>query len=118
MEYTGATHIHFKAEGNELSMGTHAEQYLHRIIQELIHNAFRHSSAWHIWVTLTWRDPMLIIEVEDDGTSVTHLPEFINKLQQKYNTLKMRAQTIGAGIKYLKGGKGLLAKVEYYVTSK
>jgi signal transduction histidine kinase len=113
MEYTGATHIHFQQQGSERPIGAQAEQYLHRIVQELVHNAFRHSSAWHIWVTFTWGEHALVVEVEDDGTAVTRLPEFINRLQAKYNTLKMRVQTMGATINYLKGKKGLLARVEY-----
>lgn len=113
MEYSGATHIHFQTTGSEQNINPQAEQYLHRIIQELIHNAFRHSSAWHIWVTLTWSENNLVIELEDDGTRVTRLSESINQLQGKYNTLKMRVQTIGATITYLKGQNGLLAKVHY-----
>lgn len=117
MEYAGASHIHFQTQGTELSINPQAERYLHRIIQELIHNAFRHSSAWHIWVTLTWNHYTLVIEVEDDGTSVTHLQEFISKLQGKYNTLKMRVQTIGATISYQKGKNGLLARVDYVIST-
>ena len=90
------------------------EAYLYRIIQELIHNALKHSSAWHIWVRLLWNNDQLIIEVEDDGTSIIKVPEFIVSLENKYTTIKMRSRLIGAKLRYLSGHRGLLARIEYH----
>lgn len=115
MEQPGTGHIHFETLGVPKSMESTVEIYLLRIVQELIHNAFKHSSAWHIWVRLNWKADKLIVEVEDDGSGFSKIPEFIQRLKKKNNTLKMRSQAIGADIKYLQGAKGLLARLELHV---
>ena len=56
-----------------------------------------------------------MIEVEDDGTGFSKVPEFIGLLNKKYNTLKMRSEAIGARIQFSQGKSGLLAKVEYSI---
>ena len=53
------------------------------------------------------------IEVEDDGTGFTKIPEFIDSLKKKYNTLRMRSDVIGARILFSPGKNGLSATVEY-----
>lgn len=111
MEYPGAGHIHFQNEGTPVPLKPQVEQYLFRIVQELIHNAFKHSSAWHIWVRLKWDAETLALEVEDDGSGFSKIPEYIERLKRKNNTLKLRSQIIGAGISYMQGEKGLLARV-------
>jgi signal transduction histidine kinase len=113
MEHPGAGHIHFSNEGDAVPISDHTEMYLFRIVQELIHNAFKHSSAWHIWVRVAWKPKTLLIEVEDDGSGFAKIPEFIERLKKKHNSLKMRTLAIGATIEFLQGKKGLLAKVEY-----
>jgi signal transduction histidine kinase len=112
MEHPGTGHIHFENEGNAVPLEPQVEHYLYRIVQELIHNAFKHSSAWHIWVRLKWTQNKITIEVEDDGTGFSKLPEFIHRLKIKNNTLKLRSSIIGANITYSQGQKGLLAKLE------
>jgi signal transduction histidine kinase len=89
--------------------------HVFRIVQELIHNAFKHSAAWHIWVRLTWSNQGIIIEVEDDGSGFSKVQEFVKRLKSKNNTLKLRSMTIGATIEYLQGSKGLLARVSLNV---
>jgi signal transduction histidine kinase len=111
MEQPGAAHIHFESDGTPQSIENQQEMYILRIVQELIHNAFKHSSAWHIWVRLKWDSSQLAIEVEDDGSGFSRIPEFISRLKKKNNTLKMRTLAIGASIDYLQGAKGLLARV-------
>ncbi|HTE30080.1 MAG TPA: ATP-binding protein [Chryseolinea sp.] len=112
MESTKSGNIHFEHSGVEQNMPVVMQTHLYRIIQELIHNAFKHSSAWHIWVRLKWETSKVTVEVEDDGTGVHHIPKFIERLRKKYNTLRMRTRLLGASITYLQGSKGLLAKVE------
>ena len=111
MEHPGTGHIHFQNEGMPTSLDSQTERYLFRIVQELIHNAFKHSSAWHIWVRLMWTTGQLLIEVEDDGTGFSKIPEFIHRLKRKNNTLRVRASMLGATITYSQGKKGLLARV-------
>lgn len=112
MEQPGTGHIHFENNGMPVTIDTHIEMYILRIVQELIQNAFKHSAAWHIWVRLQWAAGTLIIEVEDDGSGFSKIPEFIGRLKKKNNTLKMRALAIGASIDYLQGENGLLAKIK------
>lgn len=111
MEHPGVGHIHFENKGIPVRLSAQTEQYLFRIVQELIHNAFKHSSAWHVSVKLAWSDSLLDIQVEDDGTGFSKIPEFIQRLKQKNNTLKLRSAVIGAAIEYTQGEHGLLAKV-------
>lgn len=111
MEHPGTGHIHFENHGTPVALEEQTERYLFRIVQELIHNAFKHSSAWHIWVRLHWHPDSLILEVEDDGTGFSKIPEFIQRLKRKNNTLKLRSSIIGANIEYSQGDKGLLAKL-------
>ncbi len=111
MEHPGAGHIHFHNEGAPTPLGPQVERYLFRIVQELIHNAFKHSSAWHIWVRVKWDHNKLFIEVEDDGSGFSKIPEFIQQLKRKTNTLNLRSRIIGARIHYTQGEKGLRARV-------
>jgi two-component system sensor histidine kinase DegS len=112
MEQPRTGNIHFEYEGSPILLKNTIERHLLRIVQELIHNAFKHSSAWHVWVRLKWKTDKLIIQVEDDGSGGAKIPEFIQRLKKKNNTLKMRTHAIGASIKYLQGTKGLLASLE------
>jgi signal transduction histidine kinase len=113
MERPGAGNIHLSFIGEEEHIESGNRLYILRIIQELIHNAFKHSSAWHIWVRVEWTHDTLLIEVEDDGAGFHKISEFIDKLKKKNNTLKMRSQTLGASLTYHQGQKGLLARLEY-----
>ncbi len=109
----GTEHVHFESNGEEQKIPLQSETYLYRVIQELVHNAFKHSSAWHIWVRLKWSQGRLILEVEDDGTGFHKMDEFIERLRMKHNSLRMRTQAIGASLKYDRGERGLLARIEY-----
>jgi two-component system NarL family sensor kinase len=113
MERPGTGTIHFEPSGQEQELTPLAETYLSRIVQELIHNAYKHSSAWHVWVRLFWGPEKIIIEVEDDGTGFSKIPEMIELSKKKHSTLRMRSRVIGASIHYSHGKKGLLAKVEF-----
>ena len=115
LERPGGGTIHFDMQGTEQKLPDHHEVHLYRITQELIHNAFKHSSAWHVWVRLTWSHHSLKIEVEDDGTGFTKIPVFISALQKKHNTLRMRSDVIGAKILFSQGKNGLSATVEYTI---
>lgn len=112
MEHPGTGHIHFENEGKPKPLEEQVERYIFRIVQELIHNAFKHSSAWHIWVRVKWKTDALEVEVEDDGTGFSKIPEFIERLKRKNNTLKLRSTIIGAKLSYSQGQKGLLANLK------
>jgi signal transduction histidine kinase len=112
MEHPGTGHIHFSNIGEPTIIPESVERNLFRIVQELIHNAFKHSAAWHVWVRLLWNSGKIIVEVEDDGSGFSKVDEFIRRLKSKTNTLKIRSVNIGARITYLRGNKGLLARLE------
>lgn len=112
MQHHGNGHITCKTLGDEQPISQHTFTYLYRIVQELINNAFKHSAAWKIDVTITWSQPLLIIEVEDDGTRIMKMNDITSTLQSRRNTLQMRSQAINATLRYETGKKGLLVKVE------
>jgi signal transduction histidine kinase len=114
MQMRGQTHINCSVKGEERIISRLTYTYLYRIVQELIQNALKHSSAWRIEVDLCWTNASLTIAVEDDGTHVRKIDEMVSLLKHKHNTLKMRCQAIGAALHYSNGKKGLVVKVEYY----
>jgi signal transduction histidine kinase len=113
MAGNGAGNVHFEYSGAEQPIPQLSQTYLYRIVQELIHNAFKHSAAWHIWVRMKWSPNMLTFEIEDDGMGFNNPAPFITLLRKKNNTLKIRSQAIGAVINFKHGERGLIAKVEY-----
>jgi len=113
MQRPGNGHITCKIVGDDQPLSQLSFTYLYRIIQELIHNAFKHSAAWKVDVMLTWTTQALVIEVEDDGTGLARVNDITSTLQNKHNTLQMRSQAINATIRYEKGKKGLLARIEF-----
>ena len=115
LEKPGLGTIYLTIDGKERAISEISKRYLYRVVQELIHNAFKHSSAWHVHVRLNWTHHRLFISVEDDGSGFNKLSQFIETLKKKNNTLRLRTQAIGASITYHHGSKGLLASVEYHL---
>jgi signal transduction histidine kinase len=115
LEQDGQGQVHFENSGDETETTTQIKKHLYRVVQELIHNAFKHSAAWHVWVRLIWKKEELTIEVEDDGSAFSMLQEQIARLESKHNTLKMRTQAINAHLSFRQGEKGLLATVKYKI---
>lgn len=113
MQRNTNAHIEFEVKGTVLKLDANAKLYLYRIVQELIHNALKHSFAWHIRVALTWLEKGLRIQVEDDGSALQKIDDFIENLKNKKNTLYIRTRALGASIQYEKGTKGLIATVDY-----
>lgn len=113
MERPGGGTIHFNQTGTEPALPEKDTIHLLRIIQELIHNAFKHSAAWHVHIRLTWTDTQLTLEVEDDGTAFSKIESFLSVLNSKNNTLRMRAGILQARLHYASGTRGLLARLTY-----
>jgi signal transduction histidine kinase len=111
LDTPGTVRIHPSFVGIAIAMEKQQETYLLRMIQELIHNSFRHSAAWNVWVRISWMQNALKIEVEDDGSGFSRVEEFIERLKKKHNTLRMRAEAIGAKINYRSNSKGLIATI-------
>src|SRR5690606_33513038 len=47
LEIPGRGYVHFVNKGEAVGIERGKEMYILRIIEELVENAFRHSSAWH-----------------------------------------------------------------------
>ncbi len=69
------THLHFVQSGVAFPISHKQKLNIFRIVQELLTNAIKHSSAWNISVQLHWDDDALIIVVEDDGSSYSRVEE-------------------------------------------
>ncbi len=69
------THLHFVQSGIAFPITHKQKLNVFRIVQELLTNAIKHSSAWNISVQLHWDDDALIIVVEDDGSSYSRVEE-------------------------------------------
>lgn len=115
MERPGGGTIHFNQTGLEPALPEKDAIHLLRIVQELIHNAFKHSSAWHVHLRVSWSGPQLTVEVEDDGTAFAKIETFLSVLNTKNNTLRMRANILRAPLQYSPGERGLLARLTYRV---
>jgi signal transduction histidine kinase len=63
------THLHFVQSGVAFPISHKQKLNLFRVVQELLTNAIKHSSAWNISVQLHWDDELLTIVVEDDGSA-------------------------------------------------
>lgn len=63
------THLHFVQSGSAFPITHKQKLNLFRIVQELLTNAIKHSSAWNISVQLHWDNDILTIVVEDDGSA-------------------------------------------------
>ncbi len=113
LERPGGGTIHFSQTGTEQAVAAKDALHLMRIVQELISNALKHSSAWHVDVRLTWTNNQLIIQVEDDGTAFYKVGKFVSILNSKNNSLRMRSEFLKASIHYSQGKRGLLASILY-----
>jgi len=113
MQRPGNGQVICTSTGHEQPISQVAFTYLYRIIQELIHNAFKHSAAWKVDVRLAWTADTLVVEVEDDGTSHLNLDEVTTILQTKHNSMSMRSQAINATMRFSKGKKGLMVRIEF-----
>jgi signal transduction histidine kinase len=101
------THLHFVQSGVAFPITHKQKLNLFRIVQELLTNAIKHSSAWNISVQLHWENDTLIIVVEDDGSSYTRADEKpINGGMGTTNIIK-RANLIGATMKKEELSRGM-----------
>ena len=107
----GLGHLHLTQTGKEFQLGANHELHLFRIVQELIHNTTKHSTAWHIWIRLYWTD-QLVMELEDDGTKTDLRLKLDNP--RAFRTIRARALKCGATVTFGKGKeRGLLITIIY-----
>jgi PAS domain S-box-containing protein len=60
--------VNFRCDGLEnLRMDPDVETHLYRIVQEALNNIAKHAQARSVNVSLTHRDPLLVLTIADDG---------------------------------------------------
>lgn len=70
---------------------------IHRIVQEAVSNAFRHSGGTAIEVIVANNNPHLVVTVKDDGTGMPENPEKAG--HYGLQNMKKRAETINGDLK-------------------
>ncbi|MEL7147939.1 MAG: ATP-binding protein [Bacteroidota bacterium] len=63
--------ISLDEKGEIRRLNPNTELIIFRILQELIHNAVKHSRASNIFISMDWQEQQLFIEVRDDGIGFT-----------------------------------------------
>lgn len=112
MEVPGVAYVSVESNGTEFKLDLKHQVHLVRIVQELVHNATKHSVCWHVWIRLTWTGHVLIIEVEDDGMREEESEKrFLSS--RGFRTIRMRLRFIGGQLSFEKGVRGLKAIVRY-----
>ncbi len=110
MNDLGSVHIEFTCN-TDIKLSGENEVNLYRIIQEIIHNAIKHSGAKNLIINIYKEDDMVILSAADNGVGFNYEPSregttglgMLN-MQSRAALLKARltvdAQT-GKGVKYL-----------------
>jgi PAS domain S-box-containing protein len=76
--------------------------HLFRIVQEAVHNAFRHGRAGFIGIELSARNGRIALRVEDDGCG---MPEPVPARGMGLQIMSYRARIIGASIEFCRGAE-------------
>lgn len=91
------TRISFVQSGVALKITEKQKLNLFRIVQELMTNIIKHSSAWNIGVHVHWDKDSILITIEDDGTAFRKKSAISNDGHGIMNIAK-RASFLGATI--------------------
>jgi signal transduction histidine kinase len=59
--------VSLSVDGSPFPLGAAAELTAYRIVQEALTNTLRHAAAQHAWVTISYDEPEVRIQVADDG---------------------------------------------------
>lgn len=111
------THLHFVQSGLAMPITQKQKLNLFRIVQELLTNAIKHSSAWNISVQLHWDDDQLTIIVEDDGSSFNRDDKMATKSGgMGMNNIIKRVNVIGAKLTREEFSRGMRVTIQLKVT--
>ncbi len=88
--------VHFQNLDFEPDLQPQVQTTIYRIIQEIIHNAIRHSQATDVYIQLFREDDNLVILIEDNGIGFE-----ISVIQKSANGMGIK--NIISRIEYLKG---------------
>ncbi len=110
------THLHFVQSGIPTPITQKQKLNLFRIVQELLTNAIKHSSAWNISVQLHWDDDQLTIVVEDDGSTFNREDKIPSKSGgMGMNNIIKRANVIGAKLTREEFSRGMRVTIQLKV---
>lgn len=92
---SGIIQIHFKVEGDPLSLGEQRELVLFRIFQEALNNTLKHAAAGRFNIALQYSEQMFNLSLEDDGMGF--LPdELAGNAGSGLKNIENRAAMMGA----------------------
>lgn len=95
---TVATHGNIHIADPQVAM------HLYRIAREALSNALRHAQADHVTINLRRDGSRLVMTIADDGCGFA--PDCPNKTGMGLQTMRYRAQLIGAGLEVLSESTG------------
>jgi len=109
--------IDLQVEGQEQRLPATVELAFYRITQEALSNVIRHSTASQAEVRFSFSDPLVVIEIKDDGQGF-NVPDQMDAFASSghYGLLGMseRADLVGAELVISAiTGEGTLVRVEY-----
>ena len=104
-------HATLRHEGGVPALDPHTEVILHRMSQEILNNALKHSSAQHLTINLFIKEEILILEFVDDGKGF-ELQEAIRKGGAGLINLQERAKLIHGKISIESNPKGTRLSIE------
>jgi signal transduction histidine kinase len=90
-------------------MPAHTQVALYRIVQEAVNNAFRHSGAGKITVTIASGGPHATIRVQDDGKG---MPAALRRHASGISNMRTRAALMDAGFRLKSGPQGTEIRLE------
>lgn len=90
-------------------MPAHTQVALYRIVQEALNNAFRHSGARQITVTIAASGPRATIRVQDDGKGMTSA---LRRHASGISNMRTRAALMDAGFKLKSGPQGTEVRLD------
>ena len=98
--------ISLQVNGETMRLDSNTELIIYRILQELIHNAVKHSRANNIYINMDWQDAQLFIEVRDDGVGFTSNQLDPGKRGLGLYNISNRAEVINAKVNFNNADNG------------
>lgn len=106
INHSGEMKISLIEQGNTRRLDSNIELFIFRILQELLHNAVKHSRASAIDIKMEWKNDYLEIEVQDDGIGFTSDQIDPDKRGLGLYNISNRAEVIDAKVFFKNTEKG------------
>ena len=115
--------VHFEKSGTPQRLPHEHETALYRVAQESLNNAWQHSEATHIWISVCFEETGVVVSVRDNGKGFA-APKYATDLtgagHQQFGIIGMyeRASLIGAHLQIQsESGNGTTVKIRTPVVS-